>query len=237
MNNLKQPKGLATFKAGCIATCRAIQDKIFQVVLKGMSLLEATLMQHKETQIEGSFPILQKQALKELILLLGDNNPRLRERAEDLLFLLPSLKIYCSPNQVINLVIKDPIEPTKPKLVIGRMQLLVKLLQKYPVLSMQGQGSQEQLVAGCVRFAVAGLKHQNADVRQQSNNIIQEIYKVHGASIKPLLKDLRIAQLEMLDKAFQQIDNPGVQTSEAQGTARRNTVNKFGSFKMSPEQT
>jgi hypothetical protein len=103
-----------------------------------MSLLEATLMQHKDTQIEGSFPILQKQALKELILRLGDNNPRLRERAEDLLFLLPSLKIYCSPNQVINLVIKDPIEPTKPKLVIGRMQLLVKLLQKYPVLSMQG---------------------------------------------------------------------------------------------------
>jgi hypothetical protein len=55
MNNLKMPKCLATFKAGCTATGRAIQDKIFQVVLKGMSLLEATVMQHKDTQIEGSY--------------------------------------------------------------------------------------------------------------------------------------------------------------------------------------
>lgn len=57
-----------------------------------------------------------------------------------------------------------------------------------------------------MRFAVAGLKHTNADVRQQSNNVVLEIYKVHGPSIKPLLKDLRIAQLELLDKAFSSLE-------------------------------
>lgn len=58
MNNLKQPKTLVTFKAGCIAAKRAFQDKIFQVVLKGMSLLETTLMQHKDIAIEGSYQVL-----------------------------------------------------------------------------------------------------------------------------------------------------------------------------------
>lgn len=45
------------------------------------------------------------------------------------------------------------------------MQLLARLLQKYQVVNSQGQGAQEQLVTGCIRFAVAGLKHSNADVR------------------------------------------------------------------------
>ena len=94
---------------------------------------------------------------------------------------------------MMNYLVRDPIEPTKPKLVIGRMQLLAKLLQKYPLLNTQGQGSSDQLVTSCVRFAVHGLKHSNAEVRTASNHIVLEIYKVLGTSIRPLLKDLRLA--------------------------------------------
>jgi centrosomal protein CEP104 len=71
-----------------------------------------------------------------------------------------------------------------------------------------------------------GLKHSSGEVRQHAINVVLEIYKIHGSSIKPLLKDLRLPQLEMLDKAFQQIDNPGAE-------AKKQT--KYGTFK-SPEQ-
>lgn len=103
-----------------------------------MSLLETTLTAHKDIQIEGGYQLLHKHVLKELYQRLGDNNVRLRERAEDLLMFIATQKIAISPNQIINFVIKETIEPTKPKLVIGRMQLLVKLLQKHPLLAVQG---------------------------------------------------------------------------------------------------
>jgi hypothetical protein len=98
MSALKQTKGLTTFRAGLVASKKALQDKIFQVVLKGMSLLETTLMEHKDISIEGSHQLLQKNSFKELYLRLGDNNPRLRERAEDLLMLVATLKNFSSPN-------------------------------------------------------------------------------------------------------------------------------------------
>lgn len=110
MASLKQTKGITTFKAGCLAAKRAFQDKIFQVVLKGMSLLEVTLVQHKDVHIEGSYQVLQKDVLKELLIRLGDNNPRLRERAEDLLMQIASMKNYSNPNQMISLLIKATID-------------------------------------------------------------------------------------------------------------------------------
>ena len=88
MQNLKVEKGQVTFKAGCIATGRALQDKIFQVVTKGMSLLETTLTSHKDTQMEGAYQLLHKYVLKDLYQRLGDNNVRLRERAEDLFLVI-----------------------------------------------------------------------------------------------------------------------------------------------------
>jgi hypothetical protein len=103
-----------------------------------MSLLETTLMEHKDISIEGSHQLLQKNSFKELYLRLGDNNPRLRERAEDLLMLVATLKNFSSPNQMINMLIKEPLESTKPKLVIGRMSLIVKFLQKHPMRNAQG---------------------------------------------------------------------------------------------------
>ena len=83
---------------------------------------------------------------------------------------------------------------------------------------------------------MAGLKHTNGEVRQLGINVICEVYKTHGTTIKPLLKDLRIAQLELLDKAFQTIDSTTVQhtlesTQQQQTVPSRKNMTKFGSFK------
>jgi len=58
----------------------------------------------------------------------------------------------------------------------------------------------------CVNFAIAGYKNSNKEVRDNAYNCIIEIYKVMGSSIKKFLDDLRPAQVELLEKGFNEVD-------------------------------
>ena len=75
----------------------------------------------------------------------------------------------------------------QPKQAVGRLGLLSKVLSKaHQVL--QSSSTLAQLV---IKFALTGLKHSNNDVRMQSYNMLLEVYRALGASIKAQLTGLR----------------------------------------------
>jgi hypothetical protein len=60
-----------------------MDDKIVQVNQQGMSLLQETLKATESLQLEPS--VSQNIVFTQLLNKLGDNNPRIREKADEIL--------------------------------------------------------------------------------------------------------------------------------------------------------
>jgi len=203
---------------------RAIADKIFQINQKGMSLLEATLTEHSDPAFDVHPHIIQN-IFKELLARLGDNNTRLRERAESVLLQMAGHSLIGS-TQVINLITKRPIEHDtgkSPKLAIGRLSLLHKILQRHPL------SASDNYIELCLKFALGGFKHALNEVRIQSFHVILECYKSKGKAVMQSLTGLRGAQVDMLEKGFAEIEeNKFALKPERKG---------FGSGKKAPRDS
>ena len=87
--------------------------------------------------------------------------------------------------------------------LVGRLVLLHKVLTKNTA---QSSGVNYQ---ACLEYAVQGFKHSNAEVRNQAQLCIVEIYRVIGSSrMKQVLQHsgLRQAQTELLQEGFNVIE-------------------------------
>ena len=170
--------------------------------------METALTQHSELVFEGSTQFVARTLFHDLFHRIGDHNVRLRDRIEQLLVQMSGHRLV-GPTIVLQNATKFNIEQksgTSHKHIVGRMQLVHKILEKHP-----RHIEDQQQLANILKFAKSGFKHQNNDVRVQSFHVILECYKTVGKEIKPHLNGLRLAQQEMLDKGFASIDQANAQ--------------------------
>jgi hypothetical protein len=87
----KQGNEQSVFQAGLSASGQAMGDKIAQIISRGMSLLQATLKAATAQMEAGS---AQTQVYNQLFNRLGDNNARIREKAEEILVQMAGHKSF-----------------------------------------------------------------------------------------------------------------------------------------------
>ena len=123
-----------TFKAACQVASKAISDKIFQITQKGLSVMETALTQHSDLAFEGSTQFVARTLFHDLFHRIGDHNVRLRDRIEQLLLQMSGNRLV-GPTIVLQNATKFNIEQksgTSHKHIVGRMQLVHKILEKHP---------------------------------------------------------------------------------------------------------
>lgn len=95
-------------------------------------MLETTLAEHAEIAFEGSGSLISRTLFKDLFHRIGDQNARMREATEDILLQMAGYQRLIGPSVVLSYATKVTIEAeTKPKMAIGRLQLVHKLLEKH----------------------------------------------------------------------------------------------------------
>lgn len=72
------------------------------------------------------------------------------------------------------------------KHVIGRYQVLLKILQAFEI-------EERDLLRNCVVFALKGIQHNLQDVRTLAYRCMSELYRLIGPSIRKELDGLRPA--------------------------------------------
>ena len=122
--------------------------------VKGISLLETTLAEHAHVSLgEGSTLLVSRVLFNDLFAKVGDQNTRLREAVEDILLQMAGYTKLVGPSQVLQYAPKIPIESeTKPpKMAIGKLQLVHKIIEKHSM-----QLKDQQLLVQAVLFSRGG---------------------------------------------------------------------------------
>lgn len=121
-----------TLRISCLVVQKAIQDKVLAVNVKGITLLETTIAEHCDLNFEGSAQLVSRTLFADLFSKVGDQNARVREATEDILLQMANIQRLIGPSIVLSYATKVAIESeTKPKLAIGKLQLVHKLIERH----------------------------------------------------------------------------------------------------------
>lgn len=182
------------------AAAIGIKDKISQVVLKTFDLLNAIMSTWQEPgPSEANFYL--DEVASGIAARVGDNNSRIREKSMEV-----GVELAAHPIGGHNLLIdhltrtggKKNVSSSARQLA-GKYKLLNQILINTPISKPQEQRT-------CLTFAVEGFKNSNKEIRDAAHECILELYKVMGSAIKKFLDELRPAQIELLEKGFNDID-------------------------------
>jgi hypothetical protein len=187
-------------------------DKIAQIITRSMSMIQTTLKACTTQLDPGSSQVI---VFNQLFNKLGDNNARIRERAEEILLLMAGHVSFGAQTVAANITKGQVKKSSKNSIkhILGRLNLLHKVLQKYPI------NKHNISYQTCLDYALYGYTHQNGDIRNSAQLVIMEVYKAIGSKIKSHFSGLRQAQIELLEAGFAEID--GVDPAAAKAKARK----------------
>ncbi len=152
-----QANDQAVFMAAISLSSQAMGDKILQIIQRGLSILHTTLKSSTSQLESGS---AQNSCFNQIFLRLGDNNPRIKAKAEEILFMMAGHPSF-GAQIVCQHITKGHGKKSTSSLrhIVGKMQLLHKILEKYPI---KEHGINHTPV---IEFGMFGLKHSHQDVR------------------------------------------------------------------------
>lgn len=94
------------FQASLNAASQAMADKISQIIMRGMSLMETTLKANTQQLEPGSS---SSAVFNWLLSRLGDNNQKVRQKSEDILMMMANHPSF-GPNAVVSNTVKGQIK-------------------------------------------------------------------------------------------------------------------------------
>lgn len=224
-----------TVTAALGVAVQGIKDKIGQVVLKTFDLLNAVLASHQEpAPSDANFYI--DEVASQLVNRVGDNNGRIRDKALEI-----GIELAAHPMGGHNLLVDHITRAAGKKAatqsvrqLVGKYKLLHDILVNTPVTKPAEQKS-------CLNFAIAGYKNSSKEIRDEAYNCIIELYRVMGTSIRKFFDDLRPAQIETLEKGFNEVDgiDPDMEEREIKPRVTVETnITPYGAGKKTkPKQT
>ena len=181
-----------------------IEDKISQVSMKAMSMIETCCSFHEDpidTQ-KQEFNAFADQAILSLIDRLGNNQPKVRAAAEHAMMSMcahPSV----GPWHAALVIVKGKqgkVMQNSMKHIQGKLNILTKLIEEF------GIDQSNTMLNSIIKYGIDGVKHNHNDIRNAGYGLLVEIYKNIGASIRPFLTTLRPAQMEVIEGEFAKIE-------------------------------
>mmetsp|Transcript_17025 Transcript_17025/g.16252 ORF Transcript_17025/g.16252 Transcript_17025/m.16252 type:complete len:122 (+) Transcript_17025:127-492(+) len=102
--------------------------------------------------------------------------------------------------------------------IVAKLNLMSRLITTFRVK--EGKINSD----ACIAYALQNLQNSNGEVRASSYVVLLELYQQLGRSFISQLIDMRQNQIEMLEKAFNMIDDGKVKEAyEAVGFSNANT--------------
>ena len=65
-------KNRETLRTSCLVVCKAIQDKVLAVNVKGISMLETTIAEHSKVSFDGNAQLVSRILFSDLFAKVGD---------------------------------------------------------------------------------------------------------------------------------------------------------------------
>ena len=188
-----------------------INDKIAQVVQTSVGLLQNVLtrLQPPKSMNISEFQTFSLSILQTLMDKLGDNNAKLRDGAEECIFLLAKCPLVgpqvCVDNLlVIEKKINNKVTTVSHKHIAGRLTVLTEIVKEFKI------GNSNVPFQSVVVFAIKQLEHQNEMVRNAAIGLLVEIYIISGEhKLHPFLEKVRPVQMEILQREFDKIAEEG----------------------------
>jgi centrosomal protein CEP104 len=186
-----------------------LQCNVSQASLAALELIKVTLNKFRTTNLPNYLrPELNSavdQCLISILEKIGDSNLKLKEKAGNTVLEFANSRLI-GHKIVFEHLIAGQIKKTllnSAKHLSGRLDLISRMIENF------GLNIDEIPVDTLMSFALNGYKNANKEVRDAAFNLIMNIYKYFGAGIRGHLKDLRPAQLNILEEGFENVDNGG----------------------------
>ena len=205
-----------TITAALGVAAQGLKDKIGQVVIKTCDLINNILAAYQDpAPSDATFYI--DEIVASITNRVGDNNSRIRDKALDI-----GIEMAAHPmaghSQVVSQITRTSTGKAQSQSVrqqAGKYRLLYEILVNTPVTKPAEQRK-------CATFSVAGFKNSNKEIRENAYNCIIELYRVMGSSMKKFLEDLRPAQVDILEKGFNEVD--GIDPNQDMGEEQPNVT-------------
>ena len=213
---LKNDDPGALFTAVMGAISYTIPDKIIQVSQKAMALLQA-LLEKPTPKIFNKQELLSyvDSATTGLLEKIGDNNPRIRESAEDCFMNMCRNKAitcnFCIMQLLKNTSVGKHKTTNSTRHTIAKLNLVRQIVREFKI------NNSEVPYTPVVEFVVRNIENSNVDIRTAAFNLIMDIYKLVGDKLRGNLTGLRQNQLELLEKEFDSVGGAGVGASGGGG--------------------
>lgn len=197
-----------------------ISDKVAQVTQKAMGVIETILKfyPNEVNTLKTAFNTNVDNCLSALMEKIGDNNPKLRIRAEETCLSFASQK-HIGLSVVASIIIKTPTaagkkEKNPAKSLQSKLNLLSKMIQSFGLESKSG------ITQPVIDYALKGVKNNTSEVRNAAYALLVEIHKHIGTKIQSYLEDLRPAQKEMLEKEFSKAEGAPQEIEEPEAAPK-----------------
>lgn len=196
------------------AVRHTIGDKVAQVVLKSMSLLNLLIKSIPPSRgfIRGDISEFIQAILAVLLDKIGDSNARVRELAEQTYMTLSHSEIVG-----INLSVQTILKPSKEKSIsqkhiLGKLNLLTIIIEEFRI------DNSNVPFHPVVEYAIISFSNSNSEIRSSAQNLLMKIYCVVGSKLLNLIaenKSLRPAQIDTLNKGFSELETGAYQEPKA----------------------
>ena len=176
-----------------------MKDKIAAVAVKAHVTLE-NLLSNCDVEPSPTIKSNLDYVTMQLMDNLGHNTTQVKQRAEELAFLLASHNIG-GPEYMIQHLTRSSKEKkgnTGKKKEVGRLSLLNRIVQDLDLSPTDLNAAAE--------FAIQSYKKTDSVIRKEAEKTIMNLYQVMGKGLKSLLTDIRKPQMAILQEGFNEID-------------------------------
>lgn len=178
-----------------------INDKVTQVSQRAMALIDELIQFYPEKPANHKtlYNTNINECVAALMEKLGDCNPKVRSKAEEMCLRLATEDKIALTAFVMHCTKINKKGAVSAKALQGKLGLLVALFKHF------GSASKSLISQSLIEFALNGAKNSNADARNAGYALLIEIYKHIGSKVDGYLDSLRPAQLEVLKAEFAKV--------------------------------
>jgi hypothetical protein len=201
-----------------------LQCNVSQAPMAAMDLLKVTLNKFRGTTIQGysrqELNNAVDQCLISMLEKVGDSNLKLKERAENTVLEFANSRLI-GHKLVMEHLVSGQVKKSllnSAKHLSGRLNLTSRMIENF------GLNLDEIPIDTLMTSAISGYKNPNKEVRDAAYNLIMNIYRYMGDGIRSFFKDLRPAQLNLLEEGFENTD--GVNGHPANNNNQSNDDNE-----------
>jgi len=179
---------------------------VSQPLTAAMNLLKIVLNKFRGNNIQGfprqEFDNYVDQSMLLLIEKVGDANLKLKEKAENTVMEFANCPLI-GPKTVFEDLITGQVKKTLVKSarhLSGRLNLITRMINNF------GLNTKEVPIDVLMNYTINAYKDPNKEVREAAFNLIMNIYRYIGADVRNYYKDMRPAQINLLEEAFENLD-------------------------------